>query len=427
MEIEIKSIEDLQKAYDAMKKDLEDKGAENVRNFGEKMTAIEAAIKELKDAPPEVTFEQHKKVADDLATTVRALDIVQARIKNNVPTKPQQEKTFNEILGETIERYANQIKGFKKGAGELTMDMMPDFKEKSADGIREVKTVGDMSASVNFPASGTFTQDVRQSPIETPYNRVWLGDVLPQGTSTGSSIIYPKENGGEGGAALWTDATADKPQMDWDFTTQSAYFKWIAGIVIIAREMLDDIPFLLSYLQNKMLVSLKIAENDFILNGSTDTNPVSGMLDVATVYDGNYSNDVDRIIDSGWGQIVEDTFDFYNPTHTILSPRDAVKVALNKAGGSGEYDLPNNSVAISQGGALTISGISVVRTTQIGGGNFLTFDRRALMFIKRMQPELRMFEDAALAKKNKILFRVEERATLAIFNNLALVTGGTGS
>ncbi len=45
------------------------------------------------------------------------------------------------------------------------------------------------------------------------------------------------------------------------------------------------------------------------------------------------------------------------------------------------------------------------------------------MFIKRMQPELRMFEDAALARKNKIMFRVEERATLAIFNNAALVKG----
>jgi hypothetical protein len=45
------------------------------------------------------------------------------------------------------------------------------------------------------------------------------------------------------------------------------------------------------------------------------------------------------------------------------------------------------------------------------------------MFIKRLQPELRMFEDSTLAKLNKIMFRVEERATLAIFNNAALVKG----
>ncbi len=428
MEIKIEKPEDLQKAYEAMKADLETKGAENVKNFDEKMAAIEASLKEVKDIKPEVTADEIKKLKEDLETTIKALDIVQIRIKNS-GGKQQKEapKSFNDILGDTIERYADQIKGFKRGGQELKMDMLPDSKEKGADGLREVKTVGDMSITANFPASGSWTVDVRDTLIEKPYNRVWLSDVLPQGTSTGSSIIYPKENGGEGGAALWTDPTADKAQIDYDFTTQSAYFKWIAGYVIIAREMLDDIPFLLSYLRSKMLISLKIAENDFILNGSTDTNPVDGMLDVATVYHGSYTNDVDRIIDAGWGQIVTDTFDFYNPTNVILTPNSAVKVMLNKAGGSGEYDLPNNSVQIANSGALSLSGIGVVRTTQIGEGNFLVFDRSALMFLRRMQPELRMFEDATLAKKNKVMFRVEERATLAIFNNLAIVTGGTGS
>jgi hypothetical protein len=45
------------------------------------------------------------------------------------------------------------------------------------------------------------------------------------------------------------------------------------------------------------------------------------------------------------------------------------------------------------------------------------------MFIRRMNPELRMFEDATLAKKNKIMFRIEERATVIGFNNKAIVKG----
>jgi hypothetical protein len=45
------------------------------------------------------------------------------------------------------------------------------------------------------------------------------------------------------------------------------------------------------------------------------------------------------------------------------------------------------------------------------------------MFIRRMSPELRMFEDSALAKKNKIMFRIEERATLIGFNDAAIVSG----
>lgn len=393
--------------------------------FDEKIAAVNEAIAEA--AKPEVTATELKAVKDDLAATIKMVDRHDINMKRGGATSKPETKSFNDYLEDTILRYADQIKGFKRGGAELKMDMMPEHKDKSPDGIREVKAVGDMSITANFSTAGPWTQQVQQSLIPKPYNRVWLADVLPQGTSNSASIIYPKENGGEGAAALWTDPTADKAQIDYDFTTQTSYFKWIAGWVVIAREMLDDIPFMLSYLKNKMLISLKTAENDFILNGSTDTNPVQGMLDVATVYHGAYTNDVDRYIDAGWGQIVTDTFDFYNPTNIILTPNDAVKVMLNKAGGSGEYDLPNNSVQIANSGALSLSGIDVVRTTQIGGGNFLVFDKNALMFIRRMQPELRMFEDAVLAKKNKIMFRVEERATLAIFNNLAIVSGGSGS
>ena len=45
------------------------------------------------------------------------------------------------------------------------------------------------------------------------------------------------------------------------------------------------------------------------------------------------------------------------------------------------------------------------------------------MFLRRMQPEIRMFEDAELAKVNKVMFRVEERVTQVIFNTDALVKG----
>lgn len=398
-------MEDLQKELQALKDDLninfEKKSKLDIQNAIDEFETKSKGVYELEIKGIRDEFEEKSAAMQD------HLDKLDMRLQKEGSKGKMETKSFNETLGETIAAFADQIKGHKKGHPELVMEM---------------KTVGDMSIPANFPGATPWIQEVSNRLIETPYNRVWLADLLPQGTSMGNSIIYPKENGSEGGAALWTDHAQDKAQMDFDLTSQSAFFKWIAGYVIVEREMLDDIPWLTSYLQNKMLISLKTAENDFVLNGSTDTNPVQGMLDVATPYDGTYSAAVDRVIDSGWGQIVEDTFDFYNPTHTILTPRDAVAIGLNKASGSGEYDLPNGSVAFSQGN-LQIGGLNVVKTTQIGQGNFLTFDRNALTFVRRLQPEIRMFEDAALAKKNKVMFRIEERATLAIFNDDAIVYG----
>lgn len=376
---------------------------ETVKTLNEKAEAAEKAAEKAAEASEKAI----KELSEKQAATQKHADEIQVKLQGLEKSKTTQEKSFNEYLAETIEANADQIKGFKKGNAEQRFEM---------------KAVGDMNIPANFPGSTPWTQDVRNDLIVTPYNRVWLGDILPNGSSTGSSVIYPKENGGEGAAAPWTDRTADKAQIDFDLTSTTAYFKWIAGFVIVDREMLDDITWLTSYLQNKMLISLKTAENDFILNGTTDTNPVQGLLDVATAYSGTETNRVNQIIDAGWGQIVEDTNQFYAPTHTIMTPRDSVKIGLNQAAGSGEYDLPAGSVAFVNG-KLTVGGLEVVPTTQIGTGNFLTFDSRATMFIKRMQPELRMFEDATLAKKNRIMFRIEERATLATFNNSAIVSG----
>jgi len=405
---EIKGPEDVKKSFELQKALFELKGADEVKNFEEKMDAINATLEAAKTAKDD----EIKALRADLDITIKAFDQLQTRVSkvgNEAKHYIGKEiKSFNEYLTDAIMDNLDAIKAHsKKGSPELKLEM---------------KAVGDMNLAANFPGATPFIQQVQNRLIETPYNRVWLADLLPTGTSIGNSIIYPKENGGEGGSAVWTDRTANKSQMDFDLTSQSAFFKWIAGWVEIDREMLDDVPFLLSYLQSKMLISLKTAENDFILNGTADTNPVTGLLTAATAYDGAYTAAVDRLIDAGWGQIVEDTFDFYNPTTAILTPRDAVSIGLNKATGSGEYDLPNGSVAFTNG-RLQVGGLTVAPTTQIGTGNFLVFDRNATMLVRRMQPELRMFEDAVLAKKNRVMFRVEERLTLAIFNDDAIVTG----
>jgi len=333
------------------------------------------------------------------------LDKLDIRLKQAAGTSPFEIKTFNQILGETIRENAEAIKSFRKGGEDVVL---------------ELKTVGDMSLSANFPGNLPFNQDVRNALIQNPYDRVWLSDLLPQGSTTKGSVIYPKENGGEGGVTTWV--SGDKSQMDYDLTSQSAFVKWLAGYVIVDREMLDDIEWITSYLQSKMLISLKVAENNLILNGTSDSNPVQGLLDVATTYDGTYTAAVDKIVDAAYGQIPEDTFEFYQGNTAILNVRDGVKIGLNKATGSGEYDLPAGTVAFANG-KLSVAGLNMATTTQLGASNFLVFDKTATLLINRLAPELRMFEDAALAKQNKVMFRIEERITLAIFNNAAVVKG----
>jgi HK97 family phage major capsid protein len=384
-----------------------------------KKTATEAAQKsaqELIDAKvAEITAKFEGVTTKEEAEKVSAefkksLSELQATLKEMKQTSGngKTEKAFNDHLADAIAANEAAIKAFasKKGSPEVQMTL---------------KAVGDMSIAANFTGATPFIQQVNPGLIWNPYNRVWLADLLPSATSTANSVIYPKENGGEGAVAHW-DGTGDKAQVDYDMTSQTAFFKWLAGFVIVDREMLDDIPWLTSYLQQKLLISLKTAENNFVLNGTSDTNPVVGLLDSATAYDGDYTELVDMIIDGGFGQIVEGTNDFYVPTNAVLNPRDAVKIGLNKSSGSGEYDLPQGSVAFANG-KLSIAGLDTVATTSIDKNDFLVFDKNATMFLRRMAPEIRLFEDAALAKVNKVMFRIEERVSMAVFNNDAIITG----
>lgn len=390
-----------QEALQNVKKAAEDAAQNAVQEFiDKKMSEIVSKFDNV------ATKEEAETLKADFYKQVQEL---QAKLKEINQTRGTiKQKTFNENLAEAIKSNEDAIRGFRKGSPELRLTL---------------KAVGDMSIANNFPNATPFVQEVQQGLITNPYNRVWLADLLPSATSTANSVIYPKENGGEGAVAFW-DKTGNKAQVDYDLTSQSAFFKWIAGYAVVDREMLDDIVWLTGYLQSKLLIGLKTAENSLILNGTSDstTNPVIGLIASATAYDGEYTALLDMIIDAAYGQIPEKTNDFYVPTNVILHPRDIVKVGLNKASGSGEYDLPIGTVMFSNG-RLSISGLETVGTTSITKNNFIAFDRNATMFLRRMNPEIRLFEDSTLAKVNKVMFRIEERVSLAVFNGNAIVKG----
>lgn len=375
-------------------------------------TAMESVKTEVLNNTKE-QLETIKTQLSDVVAEKNELSQIVGQLKGQIDlSKKAEEKTTT--FGDSLKSFLTENKDFLSSLKDSNSTVEQKF---------EMKAVGDMSIAGNFTNSTAFTQQVNNNMIMNPFNRVWLSDILlPMQGGRGSSVIFPKENGSEGGVATWVNRAADKSQVDYDITTQTAFFKWIAGYAIIDRDMLDDVDFMESYLRYKLMISYKQAENNFILNGTTDTNPVTGLLAAADAYDGTFTGAVDRVLDAAWGQIPSNTQDFYEPTHTILHPRAATRLGLNKASGSGEYDLPSDSLVFRNGG-LNFGGLSTVKTTLLGQDDFLTLDRNAAAYITRMKPEIEVFVDAALAKRNKVMFRIEGRATLAIFNNDAIVKG----
>lgn len=336
--------------------------------------------------------------ASDLDAMQKHLD--QLDVKMQKSGGSAQTKTFNQNLGEAIENATDELKAFagKKG-GEMSIQM---------------KAAGDMSTA-NFTGGSyaSLTTDVRQAPLIAPDRTVYLRDILPSGTTDAGTITYPRAIGGEGAPAVWTPGTT-KPIFDFDFDSKTVNVQWIAGIVRVPRAMLDDVKFLRSYLQANMLKALLKAENAEILNGDGSGQHLLGLMPQATAYDGDFTLMIEQIVDAAHGQIADKGF---NASNVIMNARDAVKVALNKASGSGEYDLPPGTVGYVDG-RLTIAGLNVLTlgSNQMPATNWLAGDFSAAQLITRLNPELRIFEqNKDDVEKNMVTIRIEERIALATY------------
>jgi HK97 family phage major capsid protein len=380
---EILTKEELQQGLEAVKAAMNEAIAEKMKGALEKS---EASVKAASDR-----IEAIEKEKGELEAQLNALEVKMKDMK--APNEKQEH--FNDVLAKAIQENADKLKSFSKGQN-LAL---------------ELKAVGDMSTA-NFDTGvyANLTTDFRQSPLPLPTERIWMRNVLPSGTTNAGNIWYPRHTGGEGGAAPWN--TGNKPQIDFDFDGVNAPVEWIAGFVKIPRAMLDDVAWMTSFLQQNMLLSLYKAENNQILNGNGTSPQLKGIIPQATAYDGDYTVAVERIIDAGYGQVNENEG---NANLALLHPRDAVAIILNKASGSGEYDLPPGTIGFVNN-RLTIAGMNVVQTKEITQGNFLVGDNMASQFVTRLSPELRVFEqNEDDAKKNMVMFRIEERAALATY------------
>lgn len=376
--------EELQAGLEGLKTAMNEALNEKLKAVAEKSeAAVEAANKRI---------EEIEREKGDLQAQVSRMEV---NMKDAGGNGNQNPFTFSEVMAKSIKDNIEKIQNYKSGDKVL------------------LKAAGDMSFT-NFVGDSyrMLTTDVQRSPLPLLTEQIWIADLLPKGTTKAGSIWYPRHTGGEGGADVWKEGNGNKPIMDFDFDGTLDKVSWITGTVKVDRSMLDDIEWLTSFLQQNMWLRLKRKENYQILNGDGVGENLKGILPLATAYSGDRAVSIERIIDAAYSQIGTG---LGQANIALLHRSDIVKLMLNKAAGSQEYDLPPGTVSVING-QLNIAGLNLIGTSEITAGSFLVGDTRASQFISRMEPELRMFDQNENdARTNKILFRLEERAALATY------------
>lgn len=389
------------------------------------LAAIESALKEAKtnwDQSRQKELEgyearfkalQDAKEADEKAIKQLEKDLDELNIKfQEVGRNPSQPVSFKSAIGDTLEEGKSDLVGMAKNKKTRNLSL-------------DIKAVGDMTFS-NFGtgAYAAVTTETRPTLYQSPFSPLWLRNILPNATTDSAAIQYLRANGGEGAVAVWDETPVEgvvpiKPQVDFDFELVTDTVDWIAGWTRIPRSMLEDVSWLRGYLSQQLIYGpqgLFVAENG-VITAALDANSVA--------YDGTNTSLIEQVYDAAFGQLR----DFYfSPTHILANHRDVVnEIMLNKASGSGEYDLPVGTVLIVDG-QLTVGGVPVIGVPNIAPGEFYVLDNTQTQFVSRMSPELRFFEeDRDNVIKNLITARVEERAAVLIFNENAIIKGTVGS
>lgn len=392
---------------------------------GGDMAAVLTEVKSLKTEAQKAQ-EAYKKIAEENAMLQKAAESWDEKFK------------AQELKIETVDKYANSLEGQLK-AKQLTpteqlrfVDLLgkavednwseiEKFKNRSKGKVFrfEVKAPGDMGIPTNVTNPGAYFTTVQVGIRALPNRKVHMRDIIPLGTMTSSSVTYMRETGGEGTLANVLE-NGEKPQFDLDFEEVTATAEYIAGWLRVSRKMLDDMAAFRSYLQMRLMEMYLKAEDSQILNGTGVSPQLEGLLTVASAAIVTTGPNVERLVQA----IAQLESTDYTATGIVLHPAAYYNIALNKATGSGEYDLPNPLIVI-QNGQLFVAGVPVYKTTAIALDVYLVgdFDMGCQLFI-REQPVVEFFDqDANNVTTNKITVRIEGRVALAIYRAEAFVTG----
>ena len=366
-----------------------------------------------------------KGFKEELAADVAKLD---SKLAADVAQLNEDAAKKSETLGELkakvdalAAKNGKMVAGAIEKAGWNNSDFMKsgvmDIVAENFDSIRaekpfsSQKIVGNMTMIDNL--TGTSQVSYVQNPIMRSFFNPHLYDVFRIVPTATGNVTFPRGKSpvGEGSFGAQTEGQA-KAQVDYDVEMVNVSVPFIAGYARVSRQMLQDLPFLQSYLSQSLIEDWNRAVNVRFLN-SIATNSTalstSQTLTVAKMIDGiaQHGN-----LGLGNANLILTTWPAWS---TLL---------LTKPG---DFSVPA-SVAVDQSGAIRINGIPVVPHSQVTGSRFYVMNTNAFGIAQASGLQVRSTEfNEDDFVKNLITYRAEARIELLAFQPTAAVYGATGT
>ncbi|CAM3970384.1 phage major capsid protein [Psychrobacter arenosus] len=390
----------------------------------EQLKQVNAQVKELTEkALPlaENALKEAKEAGALSAETKASVD----KVFTDLNVMRDTQNALQTQLGEAEQLFArignggNQAPAFAR-AGDLVIkdSAIIDFSKSVTAGKRlaiDVPRNALTSFAVN-PVDGS------TRIITNPNQRLTVRDLLAPGDTESNAVAYLRETGFTNNAATVAENTT-KPYSEIEFEEVLSGVKTIAHLLKAAKQTLDDLPQLRSFINGRLLNGLKRVEDTQLLFGSGVGNNLHGIYPQATAFANpstktTPSNGID-IIRLAMLQV---SLADLSATGHVLHEIDWTDIELIKDSNTGGYLFSNPFGTLE----ARLWGLPVAQTNQAGMlGNFLTgsFADAAQIFDREDANVVVSTENADDFEKNMISIRAEERLALAVYRPQAFVKG----
>jgi HK97 family phage major capsid protein len=262
--------------------------------------------------------------------------------------------------------------------------------------------------------------------ISMPMRAQRVRDLFTVIPTTASTVEYVRETlstipgtGGLTNNAATVAEGATKPESDLNFTSAEAVLRTIAHYCVVTRQLADDIPALIPYLEARLGQGIDYKEDQQLLYGSGVAPDITGLLTDPNLQ--NYRQAAgDNKIDAVRRSLTYVRLAELSPSAIIMHPSDWEDIELAKD--SQERYLWIN---INMAGEQRLFRVPVLDTTAINEGTWVTgaFDTGAFVY-DRGDLQMRASDSHSdFFIKNKVVFLVEKRVALAIVRPQAFVEG----
>jgi HK97 family phage major capsid protein len=402
--------EELKAQLDELKKQLE--ASTSAKNKTEIETQIKALEEKLAENPivKELTAKVAKLEADAVKNQA-AIDTMVAERKN-LPSGPAQAKGFEQVLEESLEAKKASLTKFKEGEGKgFAIEMSR-------------KVVGNMTSSGSLTGTYFVPPTIVPGVVTALYEDVHMRNFLPVGSTNSNIIRYVQDNGGEGGPTTVEEGAA-KPQIDRDLEIKDAPVRKIATYFRVPEEMIEDIPYLSSFLTQIGLEEVQLVEDTQILYGDGLGQNLSGFNTSGTAFAAGTSivavpNEFD-VIGAAKKQIRVSKIG--GPLIALLSPVDYYNMRYKRKDTTNNYIFQAPSLN-PMDGALVADGVRIYEHTTVVANDFFVFSPRAAAIFDRAGTTVRFYDqDQDNAIKNLITIVIEKRLALPIYRPLGIIKG----